>query len=140
MPTVVLRKRAGFTNRNRVVDLIGRLHSNIFFQPHYMLNDVNVKIRMTRSKNEFALVWTGANLFRVSIISAALFVRKVKLNPSVYLPHGSTRRRLNWQSTPAAARCARRLQFQRDIETSATKSYFPVNQSAWSLDVRTTTP
>ena len=85
-----LKKRAGFTNRNRVVDLLGRLHSDIFFQPRYMLNDVNVKIRMTRSKDEFTLVWTGANPFRVSIVSAALFVRKVKLNPSVYLAHAKT--------------------------------------------------
>ena len=85
-----LKTRAGFTNRNRVVDLVGRLHSDIFFQPRYMLNDVNVKIRMTRSKNEFALVWTGANPFRISIVSAALFVRKVRLNPSVYLAHAKT--------------------------------------------------
>jgi len=85
-----LKTRATFTNRNRVVDLMGRLHSDIFFQPRYMLNDVNVKIRMTRSRNEFALVWAGDNAFRVSIVSAALFVRKVKLNPSVYLAHAKT--------------------------------------------------
>ena len=35
-------------------------------------------------------MWTGANPFRVSIVSAALFVREVKLNPSVYLAHAKT--------------------------------------------------
>ena len=85
-----LKTRAGFTNQNRVVDLIGRLHSDIFFQTRYMLNDENVKIRMSRSKNEFALMWTAGNPFRVSIVSAGLLDRNVKLNPCVYLAHAKT--------------------------------------------------
>ena len=38
-----LQKRASFTNRGATVDMIGRIHSDIFFQDRYMLNEVNVK-------------------------------------------------------------------------------------------------
>ena len=38
-----LQKRASFTDRGATVDMIGRIHSDIFFQDRYMLNEVNVK-------------------------------------------------------------------------------------------------
>jgi len=85
-----LTKRAVFVNENRIVDMIGRLHSDIFFQPRYMLNEVNTKIRMSRSKDSFCLMCAGGNTYRVVIVSAALFIRKVKVSPSVYLAHART--------------------------------------------------
>ena len=38
-----LTKRAGFIARSREMDLVGRIHTNIFFQNRHMLNDVNTK-------------------------------------------------------------------------------------------------
>ena len=85
-----LKKRAEFTNGNRVVDMIGRLHSDIFFQQRYMLNEVNTKIRLSRSKDSFCLMCAGANTYRVTIVGAALFIRKVKIAPSVFNAHSNT--------------------------------------------------
>ena len=82
-----LKKRAEFTNGNGVVDMIGKIHSDIFYIDRYMLNEVNVKLKLSRSKDTFSLMWTGDNAFRVFIISASVFVRKVKLSPSVFLAH-----------------------------------------------------
>ena len=46
------------------------------------MNEVNVKIRLTRIKDELCLMWTAdGREFRVVIASAVLFVRKVKVNP-----------------------------------------------------------
>ena len=53
---VGLKSRYALTQRSRVVDMIGRLHSDIFFQNKYMLNGVNMKIKLIRSKAEFCLV------------------------------------------------------------------------------------
>ena len=39
-----LQKRTTFTDRGATVDMIGRIHSDIFFQDRYMLNEVNVKV------------------------------------------------------------------------------------------------
>jgi len=77
--------RPRFTRGSRLIDMIGRIHADIFFQSRYLLNEVNVKIKLVRSRNTFCLI--GANEFRVKIKSAIMFVRKVKLAPSVFLAH-----------------------------------------------------
>ena len=85
-----LARRVDFTGGNAVVDMIGKLHSDIFYIDRYMMNEVNVKLKLSRSKDEFSLMWTGDNAFRVFIVSASLFVRKVKISPSVFLAHAKT--------------------------------------------------
>ena len=82
-----LHKRAGLTDGSRSVDMIGRLHADIFFQTRYMLNEVNVKIKLSRSKDSFCLMAEGAQAFKVTITKAALFMRKVTISPSIYLAH-----------------------------------------------------
>jgi hypothetical protein len=82
-----LRKRAAYTSESNEVDMIGRIHSDIFFQERYMLNEVNTKIKLTRSKDAFCLMATGDQAYQAQITSAALVIRKVKISPSVYLAH-----------------------------------------------------
>ena len=70
------------------MDMLGRLHTDIVAQDRYLLNGVNVKIRLIPSKNAFNLMAHGANpTFVSTIIHASLFVRKCKLNPAVTLAH-----------------------------------------------------
>lgn len=85
-----LSTRASFTAESKEVDLVGRIHADIFFQQRYMLNEVNTKIKLTRSKDIFCLSAIGAQAFKVKIISASMMVRKVKISPSVYLAHAKT--------------------------------------------------
>lgn len=85
-----LAKRAAFTATSREVDMIGRLHSDIFFQERYMLNEVTARIKLTRSKDAFCLMSNGDQAYKVKLTAAALLVRKVKISPSVYLAHAKT--------------------------------------------------
>jgi hypothetical protein len=85
-----LAKRNSFVARSREVDLVGRIHTDIFFQQRYMLNEVNTKIKLTRSKDSFCLMAIGDQAFRVKITSAAMLIRKVKISSSVYLAHAKT--------------------------------------------------
>lgn len=74
--------------RSREVDLMGRLHADIMHQERYMLNGVDVKIRLIPSKNAFNLIAHDPTQgFKSVITHASLFVRKVKLNPAVTLAH-----------------------------------------------------
>jgi hypothetical protein len=82
-----LRKRSSFTAESKEVDLVGRLHTDIFFQSRYMLNEVNTRIKLTRSKDSFCLMSGEANQYKVKIISAVMRIRKVKIASSVYLAH-----------------------------------------------------
>ena len=76
-----LLKRRALGLESRTFDMVGRLHADIFFQDRYMINEVGVKIKLTRSKDDFCL--TGAMVGKVQIVQASMFVLKVKLMPSV---------------------------------------------------------
>jgi hypothetical protein len=80
-----LVKRRDFTSRSKEVDMMGRLHADIFFQERYMLNEVNAKIKLIKSKDAFCLMHNGA--FKVQLTSATLYIRKVRLLSSVFLAH-----------------------------------------------------
>jgi len=65
--------------------MIGRLHGDLFFQERYMLNEVGMKIKLVKSKGNFCLM--GEAGAKLHVTHASLFVRKVKLSPSVLLAH-----------------------------------------------------
>jgi hypothetical protein len=85
-----LAKRAAYTTLSREVDMIGRIHSDIFFQERYMLNEVTTRIKLSRSKDAFCLMANGEHKYKVQLTAAALHIRKVKISPSVYLAHAKT--------------------------------------------------
>ena len=55
-----LVKRANFTKSSKVVDMMGRIYSNFFFQEKLLMNGSNVRIRFVRSKDSFSLVSADA--------------------------------------------------------------------------------
>ena len=67
--------------------MIGRIHSDIFFQERYMLNELNTPVKLTRNKDAFCLMAPAGNAFKVKITAASLLIRKVKISSSVYLAH-----------------------------------------------------
>ncbi|XP_050791558.1 uncharacterized protein F54H12.2-like [Gopherus flavomarginatus] len=69
-------KRAKLTAQSRMVELLGHLHSDLFFQEKLLLNGVDVKIKLTRSKDAFCLMGSAAEGFKLRIVSASLFVKK----------------------------------------------------------------
>ena len=92
MNSLNVDNNAGFRERHaravagRDVDMIGRLHCDIFHQERYLLNNVDIKIRLIPSKNTFNIMAAGDN-FKSIISHASMFVRKVRLNPAVTLSH-----------------------------------------------------
>ena len=80
--------RRSIAARSHQVDMMGRLHADIMHQERYILNGVDVKIRLIPSKSAFNLMaHDHAHGYKSSITHASLFVRKVKLNPAVALAH-----------------------------------------------------
>lgn len=83
-----LKKRCQMTANSRTLDLIGQLHCDIFQQNRLLLNLVDVKIKMTRSKPAFCLIAPEKNVeYKVVIEHASLFIRKVKVSSGVSLGH-----------------------------------------------------
>ena len=74
--------------RKEMFDMIGNLHSDMFHQNRYLLNNVDVKVRLMRSRNEFCLMSnTTTGKYKIIVHSATLFVHKVKVAPSLMLAH-----------------------------------------------------
>ena len=58
-----LKARYAFTKQSQTVDMIGPIHSHIFFQDRLILKGVNLRLKLNRAKNSFWLVSSagGAN-------------------------------------------------------------------------------
>jgi hypothetical protein len=84
-----LTSRAQFTKESKRVDLMGRLHCDLFFQEKLLLNGVSMRIKLTRSKDSFAVMAAADrdNEFKIKIVDAVLRVRKVCVSPVVALAH-----------------------------------------------------
>ena len=74
---------------SKSIDMLGKLHLDIFCQERYLVNGVDIKLRLVRSTDGFCLMANPANGFAPKVVlnSATLFVRKIKLNPTVQLAH-----------------------------------------------------
>lgn len=80
----------GYLSRQKLtktgpVELYGHLHCDIFNTDKFMVNGVEMGIKLIKAKNEFQLFGDGNGY--VEIIDANLFVRKVKINPSILIAH-----------------------------------------------------
>ena len=68
-------------------DMIGVLHADICNQNRYLLNGVTMRIRFTRSQDQFVLMSNESESFHVEILSAKLLVRKLKISSNLALAH-----------------------------------------------------
>ena len=83
-------KRRAIMGKSKTIDMFGRLHADIFFQDRYLLNNVEMKIRLSRQKSSFCLMGdAGSANYKVLLKKAILYVRKVRINPEVMLAHAS---------------------------------------------------
>lgn len=85
-----LKKRQEFTSGGKTVDLIGHLHIDVCNQERFLLNGVEIRVRLVRSKDSFCLMDASDNNYSVHIIDATLLVRRSKINPGVLVAHAKT--------------------------------------------------
>ena len=82
----------GFTARTKLtalsksVQMMGKLHLDLFCQDKYLLNHVNLKIKLRRRLDGFALVADAAN-YQIKMKKMALYVRKVQLSLAAIMGH-----------------------------------------------------
>lgn len=80
----------GFNTRHnlcklsKAMDLIGALHFDLANQGKLLINGVNVRIKLERAKNAFALM-ANANNYKIHIQAASLYVRKINVSPSILI-------------------------------------------------------
>ena len=78
---VGLNTRDGWTKKSKMVEVLGRLHSDIFSQGRYLLNGLSLRLVLHRQKDRFALLSNADNAsFKIKIVVAVLFARKSVLS------------------------------------------------------------
>ena len=87
-----LQKRRERIKRSKLIDMTGRLHVDIFSQERFLLNNVDLRLRFVRAKNNFALLACAVQgdaieSYKIKIEHMSLYIRKVTLNPAVVLGH-----------------------------------------------------
>jgi hypothetical protein len=87
----LFRKNAGMI-ASRIKDLkqfelYGRLHTDISFQNRYIINNVDMVLRLIRNKSSFCLMGDGVHNYELLIDEATLYMRQVKISPAVMLQH-----------------------------------------------------
>ena len=88
MDATSLVERRRYVAESRVVEMMGRLHVDLFLQDRLLLNGVSVKIRLVRSKDAFSLRAGGQNPdYNVQIVDAVLFAGKAVMSPTVQMAH-----------------------------------------------------
>ena len=87
-------KNSGFKIRGKlcanssVLDMMGKLHCDVMNMGRYLLNGVDMKIRLLTTPERFHLLDDTDNVsYKTKIENISLYVRKVKLNPVVSLTH-----------------------------------------------------
>ncbi|XP_033223991.1 uncharacterized protein F54H12.2-like [Belonocnema kinseyi] len=68
------------------IDLIGHLHSDVFNQDKFLLNGVELRVQLVRSKDAFCLI-DHTNRAYLHIEEASLLTRRAKISPGIMLAH-----------------------------------------------------
>src|SRR6185436_3207575 len=83
-----IKSRHALFADSRTVELIGKIHGDLFFTERYLPSECSLHIRLVRNRDAFCLMSSEANAaYRLQIENIKLYVRKVKISPSVYMAH-----------------------------------------------------
>lgn len=79
-------QRAKFANGEEF-EMYGHLHCDLFNQDKYLLNGVDLTIKLQHAKKTFHLIGEANADATVKILEAEIHTRKVKINPSILIAH-----------------------------------------------------
>ena len=74
--------RKTLTAQRKSVQMMGKLHLDLFCQEEYLLNHVNPKIKLRRRSRDVFTLMADADNYKIKIKDFALVVRNVKLSPA----------------------------------------------------------
>jgi hypothetical protein len=83
-----LKQRHERTKGGKEFELYAPLHVDFFMQPKYLISQVPIRIRLIRNPATFCLMSaSGTTRYKINILNAALWVRRVSVSASVEVAH-----------------------------------------------------
>ena len=91
-----LLERSIAINSSKVLDLQGPIFHDLFNMSRYLLNQVDVKLRLNRTSPTFCLV-SGEDSpdYKISILDVYILARKIRVNPAVIYGHNEMLKNTN---------------------------------------------
>lgn len=84
------KQRQALTALSHSVELIGRPHLDMLHTDRYLLSGVNMSLKFIFNQKLFYLLGPAAATSKLNILEAELYVRRVKINPTISLQHTKT--------------------------------------------------
>ncbi|CAF0891650.1 unnamed protein product [Brachionus calyciflorus] len=85
---------SAYVKRNKIlndgngkIELIGRLHCDIFNPDRYLIKNVSMNLKLIPTRPEFCLMGDKTKSYYISVNQATLLIRKAQINPSLMLGH-----------------------------------------------------
>lgn len=85
-----LEWRSSFIGNEKEVELMGHIHCDVFNQDKFLLNGVDMRLRLVRAKDTFCLMDATTKNYKLTVVEAMLLVRRAKLSPAILLGHAKT--------------------------------------------------
>ena len=82
-----LFERSKMIATSKRIDLQGPIFHDLFSMSRYLINQVDVKIKMYRSSTNFCLLTGDSNDYRLNIEDIYILVKKIRVNPAVIYGH-----------------------------------------------------
>lgn len=91
-----LAKRQEAINGSKTLELLGRVHADAFTLDTLLVNNVDVRLKFIRQSDSFALMSPDAeSSYKINIMEAALYIKKVHVSPTIQLAHNKTFEKAN---------------------------------------------
>ena len=76
--------RAALISESKTLDLHGPIYHDLFSMDRYLINQVDVKVKLYRTPPNFSLLAKDSSTdFRIKIEDIHILVKKIKVNPAV---------------------------------------------------------
>lgn len=119
-PNFGLVQRYAWTKDGNAVELEGPIYVDIMQQDRFLLNGVQINVKLFPASDAFSLMSTHSDIYRIDIVDAKLKLCTVKVSPKIVVSHNAA-----LSKTPAL------YPFNR----SEIKAYsIPAGLLTWSMD------
>ena len=73
--------------KSKPFQVLSRLHVDIAHQGRYLLNGVDLEIRLVRNPHSLTLMAANNSTYKLKILEASFYVRRIKLSSATKLSH-----------------------------------------------------
>lgn len=82
-----LETRKELFGKSNVIELMGKIHADVFNQPKLLLNNVDLRVVLSLEKDEFCVMEDDSETSHIKILSAVMFMNHCHILPSILLAH-----------------------------------------------------